>query len=59
MQRNDDSLARFLVGRLEQTGAKVTRPTVSLLNGFKYTPSHATDIRQTFDRARQAQEATQ
>lgn len=59
MQRTDDDLSRFLVSRLEQTGAKVTQPTVSLLNGFKYTPSHATDIRQTFDRARRAQEATQ
>ncbi len=39
--------------------ARVTQPTVSLLNGFKYTPSHSTDIRQTFALARQAQEAIQ
>lgn len=52
MQRNNQPAAPTVP-------ARVTQPSVSLLNGFKYTPSHATDIRQTFDRARQAQEATQ
>lgn len=60
MQRTDDDLSRFLVSRLEQTGAKVTQPSVSLMSPrFQWVPSYSTNIKATFDRARQAQDATQ
>jgi hypothetical protein len=60
MQRTDDSLARFLVGRLEQTGAKVTQPSLSLMSPrFQWVPSYSTDLRESFRRIKEAQEATQ
>ena len=35
-----------------------TLPTKSLLQGAPYTPSHKTDIRQTFERVYQQQAST-
>ena len=32
--------------------ARVTRPSVSLLQGMRWVPSHQTDIRATLDKAR-------
>jgi hypothetical protein len=52
MTTNAD-LCDFLRNRLEQQPQRRTEPSVSLLNGFRYTPSHQTDIRHTLDRARQ------
>lgn len=58
MQRTDDDLSRFLVSRLEQTGAKVTQPSVSLMSPrFQWVPSYSTNIRARFERIKEAQEA--
>jgi arginine repressor len=58
MQRTDDDLSRFLVSRLEQAGTKVTQPTVSLMSPrFQWVPSYSTDLRESFRRIKEAQEA--
>ena len=49
----DAQLCDWLRNRLEQSPPRRTEPSVSLLNGFRYTPSHQTDIRHTLDRARE------
>ena len=48
----DAQLGHFLVSRLEQSTPRLTRPSVSLLQGMHYIPSHQTDIRVTLDKAR-------
>ena len=49
----DTHLCDFLRNRLEQQPQRRVEPSVSLLQGFRYTPSHQTDIRATLDRARE------
>jgi hypothetical protein len=49
----DAQLCDFLRNRLEQQPQRRVEPSVSLLQGFRYTPSHQTDIRHTLDRARE------
>lgn len=51
---HDQRLREFLVSRLEQTPQRLTRPSVSLLQGKPYTNAASTDIRATLDKARQA-----
>lgn len=50
----DAQLGHFLISRLEQSTPRLTRPSVSLLQGMHYTPSYQTDIRVTLDKARRS-----